>query len=182
LKFNIRDIGPEGLHVARHLDAGGVHTLLAPVGVDLTAPGWEAQLDVTLSRLDTTVVMHGTLTARFGVRCSRCLAPASVHLDEQALNITFLPPARGGADDEEVDDIDTFAHDGEEVDLEAALRELLVLAIPMAPLCRPECRGICSGCGADLNGEPCRCAPAKRETETEKTPWAAAISRLKNTR
>jgi len=43
------------------------------------------------------------------------------------------------------------------VDLEEAIREYALLELPMQPLCRPECKGICSTCGVDRNIEECRC-------------------------
>jgi uncharacterized protein len=44
------------------------------------------------------------------------------------------------------------------LDVEALVRDALVLALPMAARCSTECRGLCPGCGADLRVEPCRCA------------------------
>ena len=44
------------------------------------------------------------------------------------------------------------------IDLVALAREQLELAVPMKPICRPDCRGLCPTCGADRNSEPCACA------------------------
>jgi uncharacterized protein len=187
LKFDIKDIGLGGLHVERDLGEEEVRSLLAPT--ELMEAPTEASLDVTLTRLeDGTVVACGALAAGFAVTCGRCLGPAAVRVEEQDLRLTFLPPARGTAEREAgLDDVDTFSYDGEEVDLGDAVRELLLLGIPLAPLCHPDCRGICSGCGADLNLEGCRCArreiaETKDETKDETKPWAAALQRLKDMR
>ena len=51
-------------------------------------------------------------------------------------------------------------HDGRHVDLDAGVREAALLARPMAPLCRPDCRGLCPRCGADWNEGPCPHVPA----------------------
>ena len=45
----------------------------------------------------------------------------------------------------------------EEINLSPYIREQVLLALPMRPLCDDDCRGLCAGCGADLNYEPCRC-------------------------
>jgi uncharacterized protein len=41
------------------------------------------------------------------------------------------------------------------IDLEPVVRDEVVLDLPLAPLCRPECLGLCSVCGTDLNSDPC---------------------------
>ncbi|MCA9680433.1 MAG: DUF177 domain-containing protein, partial [Myxococcales bacterium] len=69
------------------------------------------------------------------------------------------------ADDEDAglelaaEDLDVFAYDGESVDLEPIVREQLVLAVPYAPLCKEDCRGLCPQCGIDRNVETCTCQP-----------------------
>jgi len=57
----------------------------------------------------------------------------------------------------EENDLDVFPYDGETVDLEPLIREQFVLAVPYAPLCREDCRGLCAQCGADKNVAPCAC-------------------------
>ena len=50
------------------------------------------------------------------------------------------------------------------VDLEVLAHDALLLELPPAPLCRQDCRGLCSMCGADLNIEQCDCKPVDRLT------------------
>jgi uncharacterized protein len=57
------------------------------------------------------------------------------------------------------DDLDVFPYDGEIVDLEPLIREHFVLAVPYAPLCRDDCKGLCPQCGVDRNVEACACEP-----------------------
>jgi len=52
---------------------------------------------------------------------------------------------------------DAFAFDGEQLDLGPMVRELVLMELPPAPLCRPDCAGICAQCGADRNAAPCEC-------------------------
>jgi uncharacterized protein len=52
---------------------------------------------------------------------------------------------------------DDFVISGDFVDLAPLAREAIVLALPLAPLCRPDCLGLCVDCGADLNDGPCGC-------------------------
>ena len=106
------------------------------------------------------VFATGTVKGWLEVACSRCVNTIRLALDESVV-VTFLPKERVPPDDDEVeiteDDIDLFPYDGEEVDLEPLLREQLVLAIPYAPLCRADCKGLCAQCGSDLNQTTCEC-------------------------
>ncbi|HEU4685139.1 MAG TPA: DUF177 domain-containing protein [Nitrospira sp.] len=60
-------------------------------------------------------------------------------------------------EDDEQDD--RYYYQGDHVDLAPMLREHVILAAPMQPLCREECAGLCSRCGKDLNEGPCQCPP-----------------------
>ena len=67
---------------------------------------------------------------------------------------------RGAAHQAELerDDYMLF-HDGRRLDLRDEAREALLLEVPMVPLCRPDCRGLCPRCGADWNEGPCPHVP-----------------------
>ena len=47
--------------------------------------------------------------------------------------------------------------EGDGIDIAPALLQALLLELPMQPLCRPDCKGLCPDCGADLNQQPCTC-------------------------
>jgi uncharacterized protein len=71
---------------------------------------------------------------------------------------------KAAADDDEGpeitdEDLDLFPFDGERIDLEPLFREQFVLAIPYAPLCMENCKGLCQHCGTNLNTGSCSCAP-----------------------
>ena len=57
------------------------------------------------------------------------------------------------------DDVDLYGYDGEEIDLTPLFRDQVVLAVPFAPLCSEDCKGLCPQCGADRNLETCDCKP-----------------------
>lgn len=90
----------------------------------------------------------------------------------------------GAADGEETDtelgaeladdDLDVYGYDGEEIDLTPLFRDQVVLAVPFAPLCREDCKGLCPQCGADRNLEPCNCKPPVDPR------WAALQQHLKS--
>lgn len=181
MKFNIRDIGPDGLRVERNLADAQVRELLAPAELELSSEPAEAQLDLELTRTEaqpSTVLARGTLHARLGVTCSRCLGSAMVETDEPELHLTFLPQSAEAKGEEELtpDDLDVLTYEDDEIDLAPVVRELMILSIPMAPLCNPECKGLCPTCGVDLNREVCSCS-----REQPASSWAAALSRIKKT-
>lgn len=108
----------------------------------------------------------GTFKGFLTVACSRCIEPMKIQLDEKLL-VTFMPKHEMPAEDETAEgedgaevpseDLDLFPYDGEVVDLEPLLREQFVLAIPFAPLCREDCKGLCPQCGVDRNSVTCQC-------------------------
>jgi uncharacterized protein len=84
-------------------------------------------------------------------------------------DIVFVPWIELGDDKTEVVDVDeSFSYyDGDTIDLPREVRELILVSLPIRPVCRQDCRGLCSRCGADLNRESCRCG-----AETELSPFS----------
>ena len=124
----------------------------------------------------------GTFKGHLHVACSRCVNEAKLEIDDK-VRVTFLPKHEipdqeepASADDEgaEVneDDLDVFPYEDDYVDLEPLFREEFVLAIPYAPLCREDCKGLCPQCGTDLNSGTCSC-------EAPIDPRLAALKGLK---
>ena len=117
------------------------------------------------------VAFKGRLTASLEVACSRCLEPYRVPVDA-VIDLTYYPatdpratakPSRVSADDDEGgdemrdDDLGVSFYTGEAIDLEQMMREQFYLALPMKPLCAPDCKGLCSVCGKNRNRETCSC-------------------------
>ena len=129
---------------------------------DPDAGGGTADLDLYAD--GTHAFAAGTFKGYVRVACSRCVEPVRLDIDER-VRLTFMPPEELPADDAVAEegeelaegDLDTFAFDGEKVDLEPFLREQIVLAVPFAPLCREDCKGLCAQCGVDLNSGTCAC-------------------------
>ncbi|MCC6749542.1 MAG: DUF177 domain-containing protein [Deltaproteobacteria bacterium] len=181
LKLNIKDIGPEGVRVERRFGAEVVRALLGEVpGAPEDREAW-ATLALQVDSLETTILARGSFSASFQLECSRCLAPATISVDEPELTLTYLPSAaeaagEEGEESEALEDVGTYVHDGVTLDLEPMVREQLVLAIPIAPLCRPDCRGLCTGCGAELNREACTCS---EKASAEVSKLAVALGKLR---
>jgi uncharacterized protein len=109
----------------------------------------DGEIALRLSKSGPDVVVRGTLRATLSVPCARCLEPATVQVDEElsALAVVQGSSARGAKADEESldaepDGADTIGYDGDNVVLDQFLRDELLLAIPMIPLCSEACPGI----------------------------------------
>jgi uncharacterized protein len=117
----------------------------------------EVEADVVLESVMGGVAVSGTVRAPWAGSCRRCLSPAGG---------TLVVPVREhyteGGDGEE-----TYPLADDDVDLEPLVRDAVLLELPQAPLCRPDCLGLCPTCGANRNEEPCRCEPPRDER------WAA---------
>lgn len=110
------------------------------------------------------VFATGTFKGDLTVACSRCVEPVKLVIDERLL-VTFMPTNEMPVDDPDAEegaevpagDLDLFPYEGEHVDLEPLFREQFVLAVPYAPLCKEDCKGLCPQCGTDLNTGTCTC-------------------------
>jgi uncharacterized protein len=75
-------------------------------------------------------------------------------------DLRYLPQALAGNREEDPDDDpSTTFYSDDALDLAQMVREQCYLTIPMKPLCRPDCQGLCATCGTNLNTERCQCNP-----------------------
>lgn len=110
----------------------------------------------TVRNMAGALLLHAQLDATLYLICDRCTRPFSTdkHLEYETLLSDRL-------EDEENDDIVLLDGDGQ-LELDELLTDVFVLGLDTKNLCKEDCRGLCPGCGADLNEEPCRC---KKETD-----------------
>jgi uncharacterized protein len=118
------------------------------------------EVDVVCYRSGRELFFRGSLQGSLESTCSRCLKDFRLPVRHE-FNIVLSPkPAPSNAATEELrpEDLGLSYYSGEEIDLAPLVREQVLLALPTRPLCAENCRGLCSGCGADLNSEECRCS------------------------
>ncbi|MDR7417530.1 MAG: DUF177 domain-containing protein [Armatimonadota bacterium] len=119
---------------------------------------------LTLTNVGAVLQVEGRVRTAVVLTCDRCAVPfvhrlnAVVHEELAWASLVGIDEAR-----EDEDRYLLRAGDNVWLDVEALIRDALVLALPMVARCGPDCRGLCPGCGADLGREPCRCA---REDDT----------------
>jgi uncharacterized protein len=106
--------------------------------------------------------LSGRLASTLELSCVRCLEPFSVEIRED-LDLMYLPQSENVAADGEHDrglgdeELAVAFYRDEEIDLGQMIREQIILALPMKPICRSECQGLCPDCGANRNVQVCAC-------------------------
>ena len=100
----------------------------------------------------------GTVSARLELSCGRCLEPFELPV-EAAVDVRYLPQSENTGDERDVeeDDLSVAFYRDEAIDLGQLIEEQFYLAVPMKPLCRDACKGLCPNCGANLNEGTCGC-------------------------
>lgn len=91
--------------------------------------------------------------------CSRCLEPFRLPV-HAPFDLRYLPASEMSQEEErevEEDDLETSYYRDDQIDLNELLREQFYLALPMKPLCREDCKGLCAQCGTNLNTATCDC-------------------------
>ncbi len=159
LLIDVVKIPPEGLEIDSALEARELH-LEAGDGLQLEPGG---RVVARLEKGDGEAVhVRGHLQAALGVDCSRCLEGFSFPVEQQ-LDLFYLPRLpRQQEEEEDVEledrDLVVAYYGAGRIDLGEALREQLMLALPMKRLCREGCRGLCPVCGGNRNLLECGCA------------------------
>lgn len=158
--FDTHELGrrPGALQrLTRTIDAPEDFGIKGVIGVPQGAP---VELDLRLESVMDGVLVTGTARARAEGECVRCLEPVGQELEADFQELFSYPDAddRGRViaepgDDAEDDEDRFFIEDGL-FDLEPVLRDAVVLALPMQPVCQDDCAGLCSECGARLADDP----------------------------
>lgn len=158
LKIEISQIPDEGLIVERE-DSPSLY--------ELKEAGLIASENVRLQGRVQKNRKGAYLDARVStvleLECGRCLRPYPFQVQSE-LRIFFVPkPEYSEANEVELtsEDLDTYFHDGKEIDILCPVRDQIVMAIPIQPLCSPDCPGLCPVCGKDLRKKKCGCKPEK---------------------
>lgn len=120
---------------------------------------------ITASRISDGIFVNGRLRSMITVECVRCLEDAHVPLTLEMDEMFYYPPVSAPPGELVV---------GENgfIDLAPLARELALLSVPMQPLCRPDCQGLCMVCGQNLNEGDCGCE------EDDVDPRLAALKEL----
>jgi uncharacterized protein len=129
--------------------------------------GADVELDLQLSAVVEGVLVTGTVRARAVGECGRCLDEIVDDVDVSLQELFVYPGRSEAAADSGDDEEDLPELDGDLADIEPVVRDAVVTALPFQPLCRDDCPGLCSLCGAHLADDP------THSHETLDPRWAA---------
>jgi uncharacterized protein len=121
-------------------------------------------LRIELERRGGTFYLHYFVSTAGTFTCDRCLEPFVLELKADFQTVYYSSDSQGVDLDEETH---LLAQDAIDIDITEDIRETVLLAVPLKLLCRPDCKGLCPQCGANLNYETCSCS-----TEVIDPRWA----------
>jgi uncharacterized protein len=144
---------------ARRTDTRSGPTSAMQVAETIVADGTLLTVEARFEPVGSGILATGWAEITWNSACRRCARPIS-GVTRAAFQEEFDAAASV--------DGDTYPMKHDQVDLELVAREAILLDLPLAPLCREDCAGLCNSCGADLNDGACSCAP-----EVADPRWAA---------
>jgi uncharacterized metal-binding protein YceD (DUF177 family) len=175
MRYKIKDIGEAGIDVRVDVTAAWLSAECADLPISPSKAG--IHLEGRLEPLGEGYLLRGKLAGELTLACARCLEPAPVVV-ESPMAVTFVEKAEEGSreereaeEEEEQDDVVPFEHGV--IDVGGAIRDEILLSVPMSAVCREDCAGICPSCGCNRNLTPCACA--KRSIDSSKLGALAKI-------
>ncbi len=151
------------INVAQQLKAniGTMRDYVVEEMVDIGGNNSLVQGEIELIRTDRGILAKSTLHMDIELTCSRCLSsfsqPLTLNIEEEYFPTIDIYTGNALSSSE---DTDVFTIDKHNVlDLSEAVRQYMLLGVPMKPLCRPDCAGLCPTCGSNLNQGTCDCPP-----------------------
>jgi uncharacterized protein len=155
MRINIREVAESGLEIRSKETAESV-------GLPGDEVDGEMEICAHIQRMGRTLFLEGDLSVSLRLQCSRCLKD---FVSPRDIQFTYrVEPHSSDDRREEVElrraDMDVTYYAGETLKISDFLKEQIVLARPMRPLCREDCPGLCPVCGQDLNRGNCSCQPS----------------------
>jgi uncharacterized protein len=148
-----RATGPLRVHVADLLRSPGSRrhvSLQARLGelavmTSCTPEDATTDLELDLDALPDGVTVSGTVSVAWVGACRRCLREVTGRIEASVREVFERHPTEG----------ETWPLEGDQIDMEPLARESVLLELPVVPLCRDDCKGLCPECGVDRNEVEC---------------------------
>jgi uncharacterized protein len=172
MRYKTKDIGDEGVDVHVGITEAWLKAECPDLEVKPASEG--ITLNGRIERTGEDYLLRATLRGGIETSCSRCLELA--HLDvDLSLTLSYVESDEVGPSEDDEEDEEGVVHfQGGVIDLSPQIRDELLLALPIGPICREDCAGICPTCGRNRNLTPCDCK--KRPNGTSKF---GALAKLK---
>ncbi len=143
---------------------GAVRDYEVNEAADITGDGQQNNIrgECRLLRTPRSVLVKCALNTEVELGCSRCLGrfghPLKIKFEEEYFPTVDIGSGAPLPPPEEASNFTIDEH--HTLDTNEAVRQYALLAVPMKPLCRPDCAGLCPRCGQNLNLGPCNCPAA----------------------
>jgi uncharacterized protein len=115
--------------------------------------------ELTIKKIEDLVTVEGPISCTLTMTCVKCLdeftLPMNVNLDIELA--PRVPTPHISELELKNNDMDVYYYEGDEIDLDPFVYDEVVLNIPMRPVCKEECKGLCDVCGKNKNYEECNC-------------------------
>ncbi len=135
-----------------------VHLGGLAVGDSSISPEADIAVVVMCESQSDSITVSGTVSAPWAATCRRCLSPVD-HMMDVIVDEIF---------DKRSEDGDSYPLAIDFIDLEPMVRDVILLELPIAPVCREDCAGLCPNCGVNRNDSTCDCDP-----DRVSSPWDA---------
>lgn len=189
MRVNIDEIKEGGLSRVWDYSPGAIDEMVAGDRAGYRARG-VLRVDGRLEKVERRVLFRAHGEAELTVPCGRCLVPVDVQVPFD-FDLTYVPAdeaeellepqheEHGGGKGEAsfgLDSVDEETYSGKVIDLDPAVREQFLLALPAYPVCKEGCKGLCTVCGGNRNERECGC-----DRHVVDPRWAA-LEKLKQRR
>lgn len=160
MRIRVDEIPESGRIIHLHWDAERLNEFLPPEDpfeLRLVRP---VNADLEIQKRTDHIRITGSIRGVLEVNCHRCLKPFEWPFDEK-VDVYLIEEQAAPEEDEtelEREDLEYEFFDGAIIEIDQLIAEQIFLALPYKVLCSEDCKGLCPGCGANLNDEPCRCA------------------------
>jgi len=121
-------------------------------------------VDLVFYRSGREILLHGSFHGVIEGHCSRCLEVYSFAV-EKGFDLVLLPNPTETDKKRELnhEELGVSFYQGAEINLAPLIQEQVLLTLPIRPLCNEQCRGLCAGCGVNLNEVSCLCESPKAD-------------------
>lgn len=158
LKVKVGDLSPEGMEIALEVPVARAEARLNEIEGERIRLADPLAIRLRLAPTGPRVIARGRVETGLRAVCARCLEAFDLAVAADIF-VTYAPAAQDRTEEEdEAEALNQELYFGEEIDLWPIVEEQLVLSLPIKPLCRQDCLGLCPVCGRNRNQEPCQCS------------------------
>jgi uncharacterized protein len=150
-----------------------LHEEIDPATIDLDEPYYSINEPLTFTghatRNGDDIYVKGRVTGAVKSECGRCLESFAMQID-LPVDAVFVPQRENVEDDDEVFEPQSNLtyYEGDSVDLLREIKDIILVNLPIKPVCRTDCKGLCPQCGTDLNKGSCTCKNHKGPSPFDK--------------